>query len=287
MTQLLKAKPAREKEIQNLKAQTQELVQRGTTPCLKVILVGNNPASVIYTTNKKKFVENFGGSCEIIKLPETISEKNFLEEVEKISQNPEVHGCFIQLPLPDQLKHIDVGQLIPPNKDVDGFHSENITAIFKGDCGDTSLAPCTPKGVITLLHHYDVELSGKDCVVIGRSEIVGKPMSMLLTNYNATVSLTHSKTKDLRKYTKNADIIIVAIGKAKFLDESYISSDKTQVIVDVGMNHDENGKLCGDVDFDNVVEKVASITPVPGGVGPMTILTLGQNLIKAAKRNLK
>ncbi|MFZ9000155.1 MAG: bifunctional 5,10-methylenetetrahydrofolate dehydrogenase/5,10-methenyltetrahydrofolate cyclohydrolase [Bacteriovoracaceae bacterium] len=287
MTQLLKAKPAREKEIQVLKDQTQELVEQGLTPCLKVILVGNNPASVIYTNNKKKFVENFGGSCEIIKLAESISEKEFLEQVEKISENPDVHGCFVQLPLPEQLKHIDVGQLIPPDKDVDGFHSENITAIFKGDCGDTSLAPCTPKGIITLMHHYGVELSGKDCVVIGRSEIVGKPMSMLLTNYNATVTLTHSRTKDLRKFTKEADIIIVAIGKAKFLDESYISNDKNQVIIDVGMNQDEDGKLCGDVDFDNIVEKVASITPVPGGVGPMTILTLGQNLIKATRRTLK
>lgn len=285
MTQVLKAKPVREKEIQRLKDQTEALKAKGITPTLKVILVGNNPASVIYTNNKKKFVENFGGSCEIIKLPESISEEEFLKNVDDIAKNKDVHGCFVQLPLPSQLSHIDVGQLIPPQKDVDGFHEHNITMLFKGDSGEKSLAPCTPKGIITMLEHYNIPMEGAHCVMIGRSEIVGKPMTLLLTNHNATVTMAHSRTKDLRSFTKQADIIIVAIGKAKFLDESYISPDKKQVIIDVGMNQDEDGKLCGDVDFDKIKDLVGAITPVPGGVGPMTILTLGQNLIKAATRN--
>lgn len=286
MTKLLKAAPIREKAILSLKEKTENLINKGIIPTMKVILVGNNPASVIYTNNKKKFIEKFGGSCEIIGLDSALTEKEFLEEVSKIVNNDKVHGCFIQLPLPDQLSHIDVGTLIPGEKDVDGFNEENITKLFKGSKGEDSLLPCTPKGIVTLLKSSNIELEGKKCTIIGRSEIVGKPMALMLLNENATVTVCHSKTKDLKWHTQNADIIISAIGRPKFLDSSFLSPDKNQVIVDVGMNHDENNKLCGDVNFEDVHDKVAAITPVPGGVGPMTILSLAENLIQAAEKKL-
>ena len=286
MTEILKAAPIREKYIPELQQMCEELKGQGVHPSLKVILVGNHPPSLIYTRNKKKFIEKIGGLCEIIHLEESISEDDLKNEIKNIADDSSVHGCFVQLPLPKHLGHIDVKQLMPANKDVDGFHQDNMMLVLEGDRGEKSLLPCTPKGIMTLLDFYGVDPSGKSAVVIGRSMIVGKPMMMLLTNANATVSLCHSRTQDISAYTKEADIVVAAVGKAKFLTKDFFNKDKKQIVIDVGMNHDENGKLCGDVDFENVKEIVKGITPVPGGVGPMTIFSLAQNLITAAKRTL-
>ncbi len=286
MTQELLAAPVREQEIENLKKRTDALRQRGITPTMKVILVGENKASVLYTRNKKKFIESIGGDCEIIHLPENLTEELFLKEVQRIVSDPSVHGCFIQLPLPKHLAHIDVGHLIPAEKDVDGFNEGNITKLFKGDTGNEALLPCTPRGIITLLSFYGIVLEGKNIVVIGRSEIVGRPLALLLINHNATVTVCHSKTKNLKGITKTADILVSAIGRANFLDKSFLSPEKNQVIVDVGINHDEKGQLCGDVNFEDVFDHCNAITPVPGGIGPMTILSLTQNLLQAAESSI-
>ncbi|MEI8346684.1 MAG: bifunctional 5,10-methylenetetrahydrofolate dehydrogenase/5,10-methenyltetrahydrofolate cyclohydrolase [Pseudomonadota bacterium] len=283
MTNLLKASLVVDQEVQNLIKRCEALKTKGVVPSLKVVLVGNNPASLTYTRNKKKFCERFGAECEILHFPEGLSEKEFLKIVNGLAYDPSIHGCFVQLPLPAQLKHLDIGKLIPANKDVDGFHESNLCGLMAGDRGEKFLLPCTPKGIITLLHHYQINPSGKKVAIIGRSLIVGKPLALLMANYDATVTICHSKTKDIREITKNCEIIISAIGKAKFIDSSYLNDSGQQVIVDVGTNYDSNNKLCGDVNFDDVIEKVAAISPVPGGVGPMTILSLGQNLLQAAE----
>jgi methylenetetrahydrofolate dehydrogenase (NADP+) / methenyltetrahydrofolate cyclohydrolase len=281
---LLKSKPVIEKNIQSLSNKCGILKEKGIIPSMKVILVGENPASLIYTRNKKRFMEKIGAQCEIIALPNDLSERDFLNKVQEISDDQSVHGCFIQLPLPKQLSHIDVGELIPPEKDVDGFHSKNLYQLTHGDIGQNSLLPCTPKGIITLLTDYGVKLSGKHVVIIGRSMIVGKPMAMLLINHHATVTICHSRTLDLKSHTKSADIIISAIGKANFLTRDFLSDRGDQVLVDVGMNHDNDNKLCGDIDLLDVLDLCRNITPVPGGVGPMTILSLAENLVSAAER---
>ncbi len=284
MATLLKAKPIASRICEQLNVECERIKSQGVTPYLKVILVGDHPPSVIYTRNKKIFMEDMGAKCDIINLPADVKEEDFLASVAEIADNSEVHGLFVQLPLPQHLQHIDVGQLVPPEKDVDGFHAQNLYQILKGDTGDNALVSCTPKGVITMLQDAKVDLSGKNVVIIGRSLIVGKPLSMLMTNHNATVTLCHSKTKNLKEVCQEADILVAAIGRAKYVDASFINPNKKQIIIDVGINHDENGKLCGDVDFDAVVEKCNMITPVPGGVGKMTILSLGQNLLQAAKQ---
>jgi methylenetetrahydrofolate dehydrogenase (NADP+) / methenyltetrahydrofolate cyclohydrolase len=282
MAQILKAKPVVEQGVERLTKECDQLKKAGVTPYMQVLLVGDNPASLIYTRNKKRYIEKLGAKCDIIHLPATSSEADFIFQVGRMVSNDEVHGCFIQLPLPSQLSHVDVGELIPAEKDVDGFNQENLMGLLAGDCGENVMLPCTPKGIITLLRHYKIEIEGKNVVIIGRSMIVGKPMAMLLTNYNATVTICHSRTKNLNELAANADIIIAAIGKAKMVNTSYISPNRNQVVVDVGMNQDEDGKLCGDVDFNKVSEITSAITPVPGGVGPMTILSLAENLIRAA-----
>ena len=284
MATLLKAKPIASRICEDLNRECAEIKSHGVTPYLQVILVGEHPPSVIYTRNKKKFMEDMGAKCDIINLPEDVSEADFLSSVEKIAKNDMVHGLFVQLPLPKHLQHIDVGQLVPAQKDVDGFHAQNLYSVLSGDTGESALVSCTPKGVITMLKDADVDLSGKHVVIIGRSLIVGKPLSMLMTNYNATVTLCHSRTKDLKEVCRRADILVAAIGKAKFVDAGFINPNKKQIIIDVGINHDEDGKLCGDVDFDSVVDSCSMITPVPGGVGRMTILSLGQNLLQATKQ---
>ncbi|MCO4792653.1 MAG: bifunctional 5,10-methylenetetrahydrofolate dehydrogenase/5,10-methenyltetrahydrofolate cyclohydrolase [Bacteriovoracaceae bacterium] len=285
MTELYKSKPVVEKQLLYLKDKCLELKKKGVEPSMKVILVGNNPASLIYTRNKKKFCEKFEALCEIIHLDEGITEKEFLEQVKEISNDQSVHGCFIQLPLPSQLKHIDVGNLIPPEKDVDGFHKDNLNMLLHGD-EENALLPCTPKGIITMLEHYGESLEGKNVVVIGRSMIVGKPMTLMMINKNATATICHSRTKDLKAHTMGADIIVSAVGKAKFLNKEFLNQDGNQVLIDVGMNHDSDGKLCGDIDREDVLEHCKAITPVPGGVGPMTILSLAQNLLQAAEKSL-
>ncbi|WP_127715688.1 bifunctional 5,10-methylenetetrahydrofolate dehydrogenase/5,10-methenyltetrahydrofolate cyclohydrolase [Halobacteriovorax sp. HLS] len=285
-TIIMKSKPLIKESVENLKNRCSALKQEGIIPTMKVILVGDNPASLLYTRNKKKFIENLGAECEIIKLPSDLKEDDFLDHVADIVSDPSVHGCFVQLPLPKHLAHINVGELIPPYKDVDGFNKFNVMNLYQGEKGEGALIPCTPKGIVTICNYYGIEIENKNITIVGRSLIVGKPLSLLLTNHNATVSLCHSKTQNLKDHTKQADIIIMAIGSAKFLTRDYLSDSKSQAIIDVGMNQDAEGKLCGDTDFHNIKDHVSAITPVPGGIGPMTILSLAQNLLQAAEKSL-
>lgn len=282
----LKASPIIKKHLKTLRLRVNELKEKGVTPQLKVILVGQNPASVIYTENKKKFCEKIGASCEIIKLEETISADDFVKKTAEIAADKNVHGCLIQLPLPRQLSQLNVGELIPSEKDVDGFHSENLIALLKNQHSNTALAPCTPKGIMTLLDFYNIDVAGKNIAIIGRSLIVGKPLALMLTNKNATVTLCHSATANIEKHTQQADIIITAMGQAKFLKRAHLSDKGHQIVIDVGMNKWSNDETCGDVDFQDVAQHVQAITPVPGGVGKMTILSLAQNLLQAAENSL-
>lgn len=246
-------------------------------PALAVILVGDNPASAVYVKNKKIACGYVGIRSEAFELPQQTSENELLNLIDRLNKDKTINGILVQLPLP---KHIDEEKIllaISPDKDIDGFHPYNIGSMMIGK--DTFL-PCTPAGIIQLLKRSNVEIQGKNCVVIGRSNIVGKPVSQLLLNENGTVTICHSKTKNLAEICKRADILVVAIGKAKFVTANMIS--KGVVIIDVGMNRDENGKLCGDVDFDACKDIAAAITPVPGGVGPMTIAMLMKNCLKAA-----
>lgn len=246
-------------------------------PALAVILVGDNPASAVYVKNKKIACGYVGIRSEAFELPQQTSENELLNLIDRLNKDKTINGILVQLPLP---KHIDEEKIllaISPDKDVDGFHPYNVGSMMIGK--DTFL-PCTPAGIIQLLKRSNVEIQGKNCVVIGRSNIVGKPVSQLLLNENGTVTICHSKTKNLAEICKRADILVVAIGKAKFVTANMIS--KGVVIIDVGMNRDENGKLCGDVDFDACKDIAAAITPVPGGVGPMTIAMLMKNCLKAA-----
>lgn len=284
MTKLLKAAPFVDEKREQLKLMCDEIKDRGVTPRMEVLLVGDHPASKLYTSKKKKFCESFGAECEIHHLSENVGEKSFLDQLSAMADNPKVHGCFVQLPLPKHLQHIDVAHLIPPEKDVDGFHPENLYKVMLGS--GRALWPCTPLGVMQLLEYYQIPVVSRHVVIIGRSMIVGKPLAQMMTNANATVTLCHSRTQDLRTFTKQADIIVAAVGRPKFLDESYLNESGEQVLIDVGINHDEQGKLCGDVAAKKIKDKVQAYTPVPGGVGPLTILSLSQNLLQAAKNHL-
>jgi methylenetetrahydrofolate dehydrogenase (NADP+)/methenyltetrahydrofolate cyclohydrolase len=286
MTQILHSAPIKKQITKALKAECKALQEKQITPFLKVILVGNNPASVIYTNNKKKYCEKIGAKCEIINLAESISEQDFLKVIFDINHDNNVDGCIIQLPLPAQLKHLDVGALVIKEKDIDGFHPENLYALMSNKVSSKSFVSCTPKGILTLIKENHIALEGKQVVIVGRSMIVGKPLAMLLTNHNATVTLCHSRSENLANICKSADILISAVGKAKFITKDFISSDKNQVLIDVGMNTDTSGQICGDIDFNEVESLVAAITPVPGGVGPMTIVSLAQNLLQATKNRI-
>jgi len=284
MAKLLESKSVVDSQLEKLKKRVAALSQLGIVPNMRVILVGENPASLVYVKNKKTLSEKVGAQCTIDKLPENISKADFVSHLNSVVNNSTVHGCFVQLPLPQQLKDTPIAHMIPPSMDVDGFTPDSLFALMEGDKGEKALLPCTPKGIITLLQHYNIDISGKNIVIIGRSLIVGKPMSYLFTNHDATVTLCHSKTKNIKEHTQMADIIVVAIGVAEYLDETFLSKNKNQVIIDVGMNKKPDGKLCGDVHFQKVKDHCDSITPVPGGVGPMTVLSLIENLIFAAER---
>jgi methylenetetrahydrofolate dehydrogenase (NADP+)/methenyltetrahydrofolate cyclohydrolase len=286
MTQILNSSPVKKKITKELKSECKKLIENGIHPYLKVILVGNNPASLVYTTNKKKYCEKIGAKCDIISLSENIDLNLFLEIINEINHDDQVQGCIIQLPLPKHLSHLDVGQLIAENKDVDGFHPNNLYSVLSNQTSQDHFVSCTPKGIITLLQENLIQISGKRVVIVGRSMIVGKPLFCLFTNHDATVTLCHSKTENLRELTKQCDIIVSAVGIPNLIDDTYLSPQKNQVIIDVGMNVDTAGLLCGDVDFEKVKNLVHSITPVPGGVGPMTIVSLAQNLLQAAKNKL-
>jgi methylenetetrahydrofolate dehydrogenase (NADP+)/methenyltetrahydrofolate cyclohydrolase len=286
MTQLLLALPIRKRILKQLRLKFLELTQKNISPTLKVILVGENPASVIYTENKKRFCEKIGINCEIVKLAATVLEDDFLSTILKYNTDKKVHGLIIQLPLPKHLSHIDIGPLVSKIKDVDGFNPENLYQLLKGNVGNNHFISCTPKGILTLLNEYEISIEGKNICIIGRSMIVGKPLALLLTNNNATVTICHSQTKNLREITKNSEIIISAIGRPGFIDESFISQNKNQTIIDVGVSKNSEGKSCGDVNFDKVAPLVKAITPVPGGVGPMTVISLAQNLLQAAEKEI-
>ena len=261
-----------------LKEEIIRLNKEGIKVKLVVVLVGDNSASEVYVRNKQKACEYVGIESETYNLPESTSQSELLELVNKLNNDKEVSGILVQLPLP---KHIDedlIIKTISPLKDVDGFHPENVGKLSIGQKGYVS---CTPSGVIELLKRYNIDIEGQNCVIIGRSNIAGKPMAMLLLRENATVTICHSKTKDLKEFTQKADILIAAIGRAKFITADYVKEDA--IVIDVGMNRDEEGKLCGDVDFEDVKDKVKAITPVPGGVGPMTIAALLRNVVDSVK----
>ncbi len=258
-----------------------EISDRGIKPCLAVILVGNDPASKVYVGNKKKACEYCGIESRSFELPEDTSEEELLSLIDDLNKDKDVNGILLQLPVPE---HIDSGKAIErisPDKDVDGFSTVSVGALSIGSKGFVS---CTPAGIMELLHRYDVEISGKNCVVMGRSNIVGKPMAMLLLRENGTVTVTHTKTKDIKDITKRADILVAAVGKPELIDDSYVKEGA--VVIDVGIHRldpDKNDgkKLCGDVDFESVKDKASLITPVPGGVGPMTIAMLMKNTLLA------
>ncbi len=265
-----------------IKAETEQLIKEGIQPGLAVIIVGEDSASQVYVRNKIRACAEVGFYSENYELPADTDEKELLALVDKLNQDPKIHGILVQLPLPKHLDETKVIAAIRADKDVDAFHVQNVGAIMMGQY---DFLPCTPAGVMKLLEYSDIDVAGKDCVVIGRSNIVGKPQAMLLLHANGTVQICHSKTKDLAKKTAEADILVVAIGRAKFVTGDMIKDGA--VVIDVGMNRDENGKLCGDVDFDSCVDKASYITPVPGGVGPMTITMLMQNTLSAAKLSIR
>lgn len=249
---------------------------------LAVVIVGNNPASQVYVRNKMKACENVGFYSENIELDENISEKELLQEIDKLNKNDRINGILVQLPLPSHINELKIIDSISPEKDVDGFHVANIGKMVIGD--ETGFISCTPYGIMQLLEEYKIEIAGKDTVIIGRSNIVGKPMALMLIQKGATVQVCNSRTKDLRKKLNDADIIIVAAGVPKLLKKEDVKEGA--VVIDVGINR-VDGKICGDVDYEEVAEKTSYITPVPGGVGPMTIASLIKNTFKSYKNSLK
>lgn len=268
------------KEIQEkVTREVAELVKEGKQPGLAVVLVGDNQASRTYVRNKQKRTEEAGMKSVLIELPENVTEEKLLSVVEELNEDKTIHGILVQLPLPEHISEEKVIDTISFDKDVDGFHPVNVGNLF---IGKDSFVPCTPAGIIELIKSTGTQIEGKRAVVIGRSNIVGKPVAQLLLNENATVTIAHSRTKNLPQVAKEADILVVATGLAKFVKKDYIKPGA--IVIDVGMDRDENNKLCGDVDFDDVVQEAGFITPVPGGVGPMTITMLLANTLKAAKR---
>jgi len=280
--QVLMAQPVVESIKKNLILRCQKLLQKGIKPTMSVVLVGNNPASLAYIKYKKKMCEEVGGVFHLHQLPDTISQEDFLSEIKKLNEDPIINGIIIQLPVSEKLKSLNVYELIKPSKDIDGFHPDNTKKLYFGSIEANLLLPCTPKGIISLLNFYQIPIQQQNILVIGRSLIVGKPLSMLLSNLNATVTLAHSHTKNLNELTKQADIVISAIGKPGYLGSTYFSDNQASTVIDVGISYVEN-KIMGDVDFENVKSKVTAITPVPGGVGPMTVVSLVENLIIATE----
>lgn len=279
MANLIDGKAVSAKVKAGVKAEADELKAKGISIGLAVVIVGDNPASRVYVNNKKKACAEVGFESFEYALPESTTEAELLELVDKLNNDSRVNGILVQLPLPRQINETAVINAIRPEKDVDAFHPENVGHIM---IGDYSFLPCTPAGVMELIADTGVDVCGKNCVVIGRSNIVGKPMAMLLLHKSGTVTITHSKTKNLKEICAQADILVAAVGKAKFVTPDMVKEGA--VVIDVGMNRNEAGKLCGDVDFDACKDKAGYITPVPGGVGPMTIAMLMRNTLTAAKQ---
>lgn len=264
-----------------LKEEVATLAAEGKTCALAVIQVGNDPASSVYVGNKKKACAYIGIKSIAYELPEETTEEELLEVIDKLNKDPKVHGILCQLPLPAHINEDHVIHAISPKKDVDGFHPQNVGALVIGEKGFVS---CTPAGIIQLLKRSNIEIAGKHCVVIGRSNIVGKPMALLMLRENATVTICHSRTQNLKETCREADILIVAIGKPKFIGADYVKEGA--VVIDVGIHRNEDHKLCGDVNYDEVEPKASYITPVPGGVGPMTIAMLMNNCVEAMKAEI-
>lgn len=262
-----------------MKEKVAELKKEGIIPHLTVILVGDDPASKSYVSGKEKAAKEIGISSEVVRMNEKTTEQQLLDKIAELNENENVHGILVQLPLPSHINEDKVIEAIDPTKDVDGFHPVNVGKMM---LGQETFLPCTPHGIIKLLEAKKIDLEGKHAVIIGRSNIVGKPMGQLLLNLNATVTYCHSRTKNLQEMTNLADILIVAVGKAHFINDSHVKDGA--VVIDVGVNRIEDGTLTGDVNFDLVKEKASFITPVPRGVGPMTITMLMDNTIKAAMR---
>ena len=265
-----------------LKEKVAEYKNKGIDITLAVVKVGNDPASAVYVRNKEKACEYVGINSRTLALPEETTQEELLNIVRELNEDDTVNGILVQLPLPKHIDESEVLLAINSTKDVDGFHPVNVGKMVIGE--DTFL-PCTPAGIIEMLKRSDIDIEGKECVVIGRSNIVGKPMSLLMLKENATVTIAHSRTKDLKEVTKRADILVAAIGKPKFVTADYVKEGA--VVIDVGMDRDVNGKLCGDVDFESVEPKVSAITPVPGGVGPMTVTMLLVNCLRSVELNKK
>ena len=269
--------------LEKIKEEHNQLKEKyGKQAGLAVVIVGNNPASQVYVRNKMKACENVGFYSENIELDENISEEELLQEIDKLNKNDRINGILVQLPLPSHINELKIIDSISPEKDVDGFHVVNIGKMVIGD--ETGFLSCTPYGIMQLLEEYKIEIAGKDAVIIGRSNIVGKPMALMLIQKGATVQVCNSRTKDLRKKLNDADIIIVAAGVPKLLKKEDVKEGA--VVIDVGINR-VDGKICGDVDYEEVAERASYITPVPGGVGPMTIASLIKNTFKSYKNSLK
>ena len=256
--------------------------EHGIKPGLAVIIVGDDPASAVYVRNKHKACEQVGFYSEVIEMSVDTTMDELLDKINRLSVNDAIHGILVQLPLPRHLDESAVIAAIPPEKDVDAFHVQNVGKIM---LGKYDFLPCTPAGIMKMLEHENIEIEGRECVVVGRSNIVGKPMAMLLLHASGTVTVCHSRTKNLADITRRADILVVAVGKAGFITGDMVKDGA--VVIDVGMNRREDGKLTGDVDFASVSEKASAITPVPGGVGPMTITMLLENTLTAAELSVK
>lgn len=280
MSQIIDGKAVSAKVKEEIRIEAEKLKAQGVEIGLAVVIVGNDPASQVYVRNKEKACETVGFNSFKYALPEETTEEELLALVDKLNNDDKVDGILVQLPLPKHLDDKIIINNIRPDKDVDAFHPVNVGKIM---IGDYSFLPCTPAGVMELIKSTGTEIAGKECVVIGRSNIVGKPQAMLLLHQSGTVTVCHSKTKDLAKVTSRADILVAAVGRAKMITAEYVKDGA--VVIDVGMNRDENGKLCGDVDFENVKDKASYITPVPGGVGPMTIAMLMKNTLTAGKEH--
>ena len=278
MANIINGKEVSAKVKAEVKAEAQILKEKGIEIGLAVVIVGNNPASRVYVNSKKKACEEVGFNSYEYALSEETTQEELLSLVDKLNNDDKVNGILVQLPLPKQINENAVINAITPDKDVDAFHPYNVGKIM---IGEYSFLPCTPAGVMELIASTGVSISGKDCVVIGRSNIVGKPMAMLLLHQSGTVTICHSKTKNLAEICKKADILVAAVGRANFVTADMVKDGA--VVIDVGMNRLDNGKLCGDVDYEAVLEKVGYITPVPGGVGPMTIAMLMKNTLTSAK----
>lgn len=278
MAQIIDGKLISAQIKEELKEKVSKMKSLGVEVTLAVIQIGADPASSVYVRNKKKACEFIGIRSLSYELPENTSEEELLNLIAELNERTDVNGILVQLPLPRHMEEEKILDAISPLKDVDGFHPQNVGALCIGKPGFVS---CTPAGVIQLLKRSDIEIAGKECVVIGRSNIVGKPMALLLLQENGTVTVTHSRTKDLKAVTSRADILVVAVGKPRMITADFVKEGA--VVIDVGIHRDSEGHLCGDVDYDSVVSKCSAITPVPGGVGPMTIAMLMNNCVESVK----